>query len=100
MVSYHVAIQKKAETSRLKLDESYTRGCGKEQWSGTPMGASGTYIKEFEEGTLVLEIIDARTSQLIWRGFASAVLDASGSPKSRTARVRKAVRRILQRLPR
>jgi len=99
LLSYYVTIRKKAETSRLKLGQSYTRGWGKEQWSGTPMGSSGTYVKEFEEGTLVLEIIDARMSQVIWRGFASAVVDASGSQESRTARVRKAVRRILLRLP-
>lgn len=100
LVSYHVAIQKKAEASRLKLGDSYTRAWGKEQWSGTPMGASGTYVKEFEEGTLILEIIDARTSELIWRGFAHAVLDASGRTRSRTATVRTAVRRIIRRLPR
>ena len=55
---------------------------------------------EYEAGTLVIDIIDARTSRLIWRGWAQNSVDDMLHDRDRMARtIEQAVTRILQRLP-
>jgi Domain of unknown function (DUF4136) len=56
---------------------------------------------EYEAGTLVVDVIDARTNRLIWRGWSrNSVERELDDPDRMTELVEKAVARILQRLPR
>ena len=61
---------------------------------------SGMEIQtEYDEGTLILDIVDAESRTLIWRGSARAEVSATVAPETREARVREAVRRILEQFP-
>ena len=48
-------------------------------------------------GTLVVDLIDARSEKIVWRGLASATV--SGSVEKMTRKVDKAVRRLFEGFP-
>jgi len=54
----------------------------------------------YESGTLIIDIVDARSQRLIWRGWAqSDVEDLLRGPDSMTRTIDEAVTRIVRRLP-
>ena len=56
-------------------------------------------VHEYTEGTLILDMLDAPTQSLVWRGTAQAEVLPSVDVSTREARIREAVRRILERFP-
>lgn len=56
-------------------------------------------VYQYEEGTLVLDVIDPAKSELIWRGSASKAVDRSWTPEERDKEVREAVRALLDEFP-
>ncbi len=63
---------------------------GYEYW-GTPSMS----VYNYEEGTLVIDIIDPKTMTLIWRGVAQRVLPPRLDSDMKTDIVNEAVRRVL-----
>jgi Domain of unknown function (DUF4136) len=58
-------------------------------------------VVEYEAGTLVLDIVDAHTNQVIWRGWARNDVGDMLSNEDRMAQtIQEAVTRMLSRLPR
>ena len=55
----------------------------------------------YREGTLVLDLVDARTKQLVWRGTASTPLDetAAASPEKLERELGAVVARLLEEYP-
>jgi len=69
-------------------------------WRGGYMAYStGTEIRAYDEGTLILDVISPATKVLLWRGTARAAVDDSRSPEEREARIREAVALILDSFP-
>ena len=56
-------------------------------------------IRQYEEGTLVLDFIDSESKQLIWRGSAKSDLDAVTTPEKKERVIREAVEKILDNFP-
>lgn len=94
-VVYHVAIRKKLEYSTLPIGYDYSPAWGRDQWTEENIGDRGTYVRSFDEGILVLDIVDARTSRLAWRGSAQAEVDAARSRRQKEARLKRAVGKML-----
>ncbi len=64
---------------------------------GTSYGS--TRVREYVQGTLILDIFDARTNELIWRGWAEDALDDNPKPEKVQMYVSEAVGKILERFP-
>ncbi len=64
----------------------------------SPYYSSG-YVRQYLEGTLILDIVDDRNGRLIWRGWASGALDHDPRPEDVRMYVNKAVRKILEKFP-
>lgn len=65
-------------------------------------GAVGVHdvdVDEYEEGTLVLDLVLADTKNLVWRGTARATVDETATPEERSERIQKAVERLLEPFP-
>jgi hypothetical protein len=62
-------------------------------------GTTQQYAREFIEGTLILDVVDARSEQLIWRGWMSEALDDDPTPENVRMYVDAAVSKILARFP-
>ncbi len=81
---------------RIRVDQIYrsSRGPG---WGQS--GWSDTVVNEYEQGTLLLDVLDPRSRNLMWRGTAAARLGTAKTPEQRTQRVNEAVERLLDRFP-
>ena len=66
-------------------------------WNGARQGSEPSL---YEAGTLVIDLVDARTSTLVWRGWAQGSIDGAIDDQTWLDElVDRAVTRILERLP-
>lgn len=62
-------------------------------WWGPPPG--GYYLERYREGSLIIDVVDARTRQLVWRGVATD--EITGPPDA--SKIRAAIDRIVSQYP-
>ncbi len=91
-VTYRLSVETRMDVDTIHTTAGYGRG-----WYGGV--SSHTVVREYEEGTLLIDLIDASTKQLVWRGTGEARVRESSSPEQREARIRQAVREILASFP-
>ena len=63
-------------------------------WRGAPI--TYTDVNQYDEGTLILDFVDARTKKLVFRGTGKAVV---GGPEANAAKIREAVKKIVAAYP-
>jgi len=74
-------------------------------WGGPWEGYWGAPVYDevrninYQVGTLQIDLIDAKTDQLVWRGSAEKVVDTSPTPAQRSAAIHEAVSKILSDYP-
>lgn len=56
-------------------------------------------VQQYTEGTLILDFVDAKSKEMIWRGVASGAVDPGASPEQRTKRINEAVAKLLAKFP-
>jgi len=91
LVVYHVGVQDKVQVT----DWGY-------RYSDYYWGYGGREIDvyNYQEGTLILDFVDAQTKQLIWRGAGSTAVDDSGrSPEKSDQIINKVVGKIMSQYP-
>jgi len=66
---------------------------------GAWYGARDIDVYTYQEGTLILDVVDAASRALMWRGTASRMVDPKWTPEEREKIVREAVAELLQRFP-
>jgi len=102
-VVYHVTLDKKTDITTLNNYYGYGPGWGYGYGSPyRPYGWGGpreTYVYQYEEGTLILDIVEPGTRELMWRGYATDEVQLSDSPGKKEAQVNEAVSRILALFP-
>jgi hypothetical protein len=89
-IHYHANISERVDVDRLDRDRGYCAG------EGCPPPTI-----RYEAGTLVIDVIDARTGRLIWRGWAqNTVKDMLDNQDVMAQRIDEAVSRMFMRFPR
>jgi hypothetical protein len=68
-------------------------------WGVPDFEMTTTSLKIFEQGTLILDIIDGPKRQIVWRGIAEAQVDRQRTPVEREKRLREAVGELLKKYP-
>jgi hypothetical protein len=63
------------------------------------VGVATSSVRNYKEGTIVIEILDFKTNQLIWQGAAAGALTGLNNPEDADELVPKAVRDILTKFP-
>ncbi len=66
-------------------------------WGGGGFGDTSTTVEQIPVGTLVLDMYDSGTRQLVWRGIASDTL--SDKPEKNTQKLDKAINKLLDKFP-
>lgn len=69
---------------------------------GQPFGAlpvTQTQVHQYNVGTLIIDIIDAKTEQLIWRGSLGDIVKDKKTPEQRITFINNAVNAILAKFP-
>jgi Domain of unknown function (DUF4136) len=79
LVAYHAATQR-----RLDVQEW---GYGPGRW-----GRRRIDVNEYTQGTLVVDVVDAATKELVWRGSATGTIE----PKEADKKIKKAVAKLMQ----
>jgi hypothetical protein len=91
LVGYHAVVRQKATFQTIN------------RWYGYRVGGRGgwpqTYVHDYDEGTLLIDIIDPASMDLLWRGTGTGVVDPQASPEKRERRINEAVNAILSKFP-
>ena len=90
LIHYHASIDERIDVNRADRDRGYGYG-----------GNSGITVYSFEAGTIVVDVVDARTDRVIWRGWAQKSLEGVlDNPDRMAAMIDQAVARMMARFPR
>ena len=93
LVGWHGAVDTKLQYNTVNTYYGYGWG----YWGG--MGTSRTYASEYHEGSLIIDIVDAKSNELVWRGVAQAEVYPESSPDYRNQQIQSAVNKILSQFP-
>jgi len=86
LVTFYTAVRR-----RVVINRTGWYGWGRWGWRG-----GATWVNSFPEGTLVIDIIDRRNRQLVWRGVGEGAFTSTNPSDEKVA---KRVARILQTFP-
>jgi hypothetical protein len=76
--------------------ELIANGFGYGPW-GFGGGFGGATVETFVEGTLIVDLYDAKTKKMVWRGVATAT--ASDKPTKNTEKMNKALGKMFEKYP-
>ncbi|SDI98390.1 protein of unknown function [Ferrimonas sediminum] len=99
LVNYLTQVEKKIDVDTFYTNFGYYPYYhGRGSYWGTGVQAD-TRVREYKEGTLIVDIIDAKSKQLLWRGSGTDTLKKNLTPEKRTEHVNKVVMAILEGYP-
>ena len=88
LLHYHAAVNQRLDVTSADT----SRGYGYD--------GSGAAVGQYEAGTVVIDIVDARTKRVIWRGWAQDTIEGSLKSEDKMAKqIDEAVTRMLTQLP-
>lgn len=89
LIHYHASITHRLDVNRVDRQFGYCAG---------PACDAG--VTEYEAGTLVLDVVDARTNRVIWRGWARDAVEDALDDRDKMARlIDDAVTRMMATFP-
>ena len=94
LVTEHINVKQKLRVNTT----NYGYGYGRWGYWGGP-GYVDTRVGQYQQGTLVLDFIDAKKNELVWRGTAQSRIREMKTPAEREKSVRAAVAAILAKYP-
>ena len=86
LVTFYTAVRE-----RVVINRAGWYGWGRRGWRG-----GATWVNSFPEGTLVIDIIDRRKRELVWRGVGQGAFSSTNPSDEKVA---KRVSKILQSFP-
>ncbi|MFY0582221.1 DUF4136 domain-containing protein [Cystobacter fuscus] len=102
-LGWHGAIDKRVDVDVInnfygyRWDPWYDPFFGPVAYGGA--GAPTATVREYREGTLILDVVDAKSNNLVWRGTAEATLADNMSAKKSQKLIDNAVEKILKDFP-
>lgn len=87
LIHYHANVRQRIDVNAADRGYGYTTG------SNVPD------VVEYEQGTLVVDIVDARTNALVWRGWAQDAVDVNNQDNLQR-QVEQGVARMFEGFPR
>lgn len=96
-VSYHVTAKDKQDIQTYNTGVNYCYRCG--YGMGMSMGTTDVRVREYTEGTLIIDMVDPKSNQSVWRGHLSAKISDLKSQQERIEAINYAVTTILAQFP-
>ena len=99
-VVYHMAFDTQKDISTYS--SGYGGGYGPYGWGwggGWAGGTTSTQVRDIVIGTLVIDIADAKRSQLAWRGMGVREVQTQANPEKRDKSINEAVKKIFKNYP-
>ncbi len=96
LVTYYPIVQER----KVRTTTHVGMGMG---WGFRPfygrVGVASSQVHKYKEGTIVIEIVDFKSNQMIWQGAAAGALTGLENPEDANEVVSRAVRDILAKFP-
>jgi hypothetical protein len=100
LVSYHIGIETRLDVQTVHRGYGHGYGGhGRHRGWGAGAGYADTRVTQYDEGTLLLDLVDPQRMDLIWRGSAQSRISTRTSPEEREQRVREVVDKVLAQYP-
>ena len=93
LVNYYVNLEQKIRVDTVPASYGYGYG----GWYGGM--ASETRVRQYEEGTLILDVVDPDKDEPLWRGSGSTRVGKKTSPEASTKRIDEVVSKLLESFP-
>lgn len=84
IVHFHASVHQQIDVNELDTRYGYCEDC---------------HSSVYDAGTITIDLVDAKTNKLVWRGWSEGVLDGIDDQSIMESRVDAAVTMILQKLP-
>ena len=94
LIAEHLGKKDKVQVT----DWGYGYGPHGGYWGGY-WGPGGVSTYEYEEGSLILDFVDAKSKKMIWRGVAKAEINSANTPEKKEKLINEAVNEILKNFP-
>jgi len=88
LIAYHVGSKEKLDVTTY----GYRYGRRGRFWG------RGVRVEQYTQGTLVLDFVDSKSNELVWRGIATSVI-RDRDPEESEGRINDAVKAILEEFP-
>jgi len=101
-IVYQVAVKQEKELSTFTSGYSTGPGWGPGYggyYGGGGTSTSTTSVYTITNGTLALDMYDASSKKLVWRGIATKTLDVDAKPEKRQKNMAKASEKLLKKYP-
>jgi hypothetical protein len=95
-VNYHLSVRQRLSSSGIN---TYYGVGSYGSWGGVSVGMGSSPVRSYDEGTLVIDVIDATSRQLVWRGTGTKALRGSPTPEESSREIFEAVSEILKQFP-
>ena len=91
LVAYHTSFDRNLQIN------AFGTGWGGPRFGGLRSGTATT--QEILTGTLVVDIVDARTNAIAWRGMASGDVNTTAKPEQRDKNINRGVQKMFKNYP-
>lgn len=102
-INYHLSAEKVLDVEKTEVYAGYGPGFVLRRGEGvrneTYVQGKEVNVQYYRKGTLILDIVDARTNQLIWRGEADKQLEKRLTKDQRVKTINSAVNKLLGSIP-
>jgi hypothetical protein len=95
LIAQHLGKKDKVQVT----DWGYDYGPHGGYWGGYWGAAGGVSSYNYEEGSLILDFVDAKSKKMIWRGAAKAEVQNADTPEKSEKLINEAVKEILKKYP-
>ena len=97
-VTYHASSKEEVHLNTTSMGYGYPGGWGHAGygggWYGGSMGTSTTSVSTYQKGTLVVDVWDAKSETLVWRGMASNIV-LTQNPEKMNKKIDKALKKMM-----
>ena len=96
LVAYRMFAQQKTDVQSWGYPGPWGWGWGW-GWGGWAWGGPDVIVRQYTEGTLVVDFVDPSSHRVLWRGTATGILEQPQNPNLK--KVAKAVDKLMDRIP-
>ena len=97
LVLYNVEVDQRISSNNVSGGVSMGRSSGGRH--GSIGISSGSQVRTYEQGTLMIDVVDVASDKLVWRGVSSQALPDLSDPQQLTDRVNETVAAVLKQFP-
>ena len=90
VVVYHTGVEDKITVT----DWGYRYSYDYYGWGGRDID-----VQNYQEGTLIIDLIDTKTMELVWRGSVTGTIDQTAKPEKREKRLKEAIGKVMASYP-